>query len=90
MDQQLELLVKLLQFYKGRYDGLDLESKFNDACEDLISTGDLKRAVYIKFCIDNDIEPKIKKPVAPRSSSSSSSYTDDGCGGGRSYSRSSC
>jgi len=88
MDQQLELLTKLLAFYRGRYEGTDLESKFNDACEDLINTGDLKRAVYIKFCIDNDIEPKIKKPVAPRSSSSSS-YTDDGCGN-RGYTRSSC
>ena len=81
MDQQLELLAKLLQFYKGRYNGSELESKFNDACEDLVGTGDLKRAVYIKFCVTNDIEPKIKKP--------SSSYGNDGCGGG-SYRRSSC
>jgi hypothetical protein len=67
MDQQLELLAKLLQFYKGRYNGSELESKFNDACEDLVGTGDLKRAVYIKFCVTNDIEPKIKKPKAPSS-----------------------
>lgn len=88
MDQQLELLTKLLSFYKGRYSDKELETKFNDACEDLISTGDLKRAVYIKFCVDNDVEPKIKKPTPP--SSSSSSYGNDGCGGGSRYSRSFC
>ena len=86
MDQQLELLAKLLEFYKKRYEGTNLESKFNDACEDLVGTGDLKRAVYIKFCIANDIEPKIKKPTAP---SRPSTYGDDGCGRSG-YSRSSC
>ena len=90
MDQQIELLTKLLSFYRGRYEGSTLEAKFNEACDDLLSTGDLKRAVYIKFCIDNDIEPKIKKPVAPTRPSSSSGYSNDGCGSSRSYSRSSC
>ena len=88
MDQQLELLTKLLAFYKGRYSGAELETKFNDACEDLLSTGDIKKAVYMKFCVDNDVEPRVKKVVAPRPSSSSSSYGYDGCGGG--YRRSSC
>ena len=89
MDQQLELLTKLLAFYKGRYSGSELETKFNDACEDLLSTGDIKKAVYMKFCVDNDVEPRVKKVVTPRpSSSSSSSYGYDGCGGG--YRRSSC
>ena len=86
MDQQLELLAKLLQFYKGRYQGTDLESKFNDACEDLINTGDLKRAVYIKFCIENDIEPRINKKVTPTPKSSISRFPNDDS----SYSRSSC
>jgi len=90
MDQQLELLTKLLAFYKSRYSGAELETKFNDACEDLLSTGDIKKAVYMKFCVDNDIEPRVKKviPSSP-SSSSSSSYGYDGCGGGG-YRRSSC
>ncbi len=86
MDQQLQLLTKLLEFYKSRYTGNELETKFNDACEDLISTGDIKRGLYVKFCVDNNVEPKIKKPVPP---SSSSGYSSDGCGGG-SYRRSSC
>jgi hypothetical protein len=88
MDQQIELLEKLYNFYKSRYTGKELETKFNDACEDLVDTGDVKRAVYMKFCIENDIEPKLKKK-----SSSSSGYTSDGCGSGRmggGYSRSAC
>lgn len=92
MDQQQEeLLKKLLEFYKTRYSGTELETKFNDACEDLISTGDIKKAVYMKFCVDNDVEPRVKKVITPRpsSSSSSSSYGYDGCGGGG-YRRSSC
>lgn len=91
MDQQEELLKKLLEFYKKRYSGTELETKFNDACEDLISTGDIKKAVYMKFCVDNDVEPRVKKVITPSSSSSSSSssYGYDGCGGGG-YRRSSC
>jgi hypothetical protein len=89
MDQQLELLAKLLAFYKSRYSGKELETKFNDACEDLLSTGDIKKAVYMKFCVDNDVEPRVKKVVTP-SPSSSSSYGYDGCSGGGGYRRSSC
>jgi hypothetical protein len=92
MDQQLELLEKLYNFYRSRYTGKELETKFNDACDDLIDTGDIKRAVYMKFCIENDMEPKLKK----KSSSSSledfyhsSSSSSDPCSGGG-YSRSHC
>lgn len=90
MDQQIELLEKLYNFYKSRYTGKELETKFNDACGDLIDTGDIKRAVYMKFCIENDVEPKLKKKSS--SSSSSSGYVSDGCGGGYrgGYTRSAC
>ena len=87
MDQQVELLTKLLAFYKGRYNGAELENKFNDACEDLMNTGDVKKATYMKFCVDNDVEPRVKKVVSRPSSGSS--YVSDGCGGGG-YRRSSC
>lgn len=79
--QQEELLAKLADFYRRRYPSQsDFENKFNDAAEDLIDTGDIERTVYLTFCTENDIEPKIKKKKT--SSSSSSSYTSSGCGGG--------
>ena len=79
--QQEELLAKLADFYRRRYPSqYDFENKFNDAAEDLIDTGDIERTVYLTFCTENDIEPKIKKKKP--SSSSSSSYTSSGCGGG--------
>lgn len=79
--QQEELLAKLADFYRKRYPNQsDFEQKFNDAAEDLIDTGDIERTVYLTFCTENDIEPKIKKKKP--SSSSSSSYTSSGCGGG--------
>jgi hypothetical protein len=89
--QQEELLAKLADFYKRRYPSQsDFENKFNDAAEDLIDTGDVERTVYLTFCTENDIEPKIKKKKSSSSSSSSSSgYTGDGCGGGG-YSSSRC
>ena len=60
------------------------------AAEDLIDTGDVERTVYLTFCTENDIEPKIKKKKSSSSSSSSSSsYTSSGCGGGG-YSSSRC
>jgi hypothetical protein len=87
--QQEELLAKLADFYKRRYPSQsDFENKFNDAAEDLIDTGDIERTVYLTFCTENDIEPKIKKKKSS-SSSSSSSYTSSGCGGGG-YSSSRC
>ena len=85
--QQEELLAKLADFYRKRYSNqADFEQKFNDAAEDLIDTGDIERTVYLTFCTENDIEPKIKKKKSS-SSSSSSSYTSSGCGGGYSSSR---
>lgn len=88
MGEQNELMSRLLAFYSSRYNGKNLEDKFNNACEDLINTGDIKRATYIKFCVDNDIEPKIRI-IKPPTSSNDSGYTYDSCGSGRS-SRSSC
>lgn len=88
--QQEELLAKLADFYRKRYPNqADFEQKFNDAAEDLIDTGDVERTVFMVFCTENDIEPKIKKKKSSSSSSSSSSYTSSGCGGGG-YSSSHC
>lgn len=91
--QQIELLVKMLAFYKKRYasDQTTLENKFNAVCVDLIDTGDISTSVYVQFCVDNNIEPKVpkKKSSSSSSSSRSSSYTSSGCGGGG-YTRSSC
>ena len=88
--QQEELLAKLADFYKKRYPNQsDFEQKFNDAAEDLIETGDVEKTVFMVFCTENDIEPKIKKKKSSSSSSSSSSYYSSGCGGGG-YSRPSC
>ena len=71
MSQQLELLKTLLDFYKKRYAGFELEKKFNDACDDLIDAKDITHATYMEFCVKNDVEPKIKKKVISTSSSSS-------------------
>jgi hypothetical protein len=88
--QEQDLLIRLMNFYKKRYPNQsDFEQKFNDAVEDLIDTGDIKKGTYVTFCVDNDIEPKVKKKSSS-SSSSSSSYTDDGCGGGGRYTSSRC
>lgn len=85
--QQEQLLAKLADFYRKRYPNQsDFEQKFNDAAEDLIDTGDVEKTVFIVFCTENNIEPKIKKKKSS-SSSSSSGYTGDGCGGGYSSSR---
>jgi hypothetical protein len=84
--QEGDLLIRLMNFYKKRYTNqTEFEQKFNDAVEDLIDTGDIKKSTYVEFCIDNDIEPKIKKK-----SSGGSSYTSSGCGGGGGYTRSHC
>lgn len=79
----MELLSKLYTFYSSRYSGTELESKFNAAVEDLILAGDIKQSVYIKYCIDNNIEPTIKKRPTPTYSSG------DSCSSGRSF-RSTC
>ncbi len=82
--QEVELLDRLMNFYKKRYsEKSSFEKKFNDAVQDLISTGDIKKNEYIKFCIDNDIEPII--PNKP----STSNYTSSGCGSSG-YSSSRC
>lgn len=81
--QSSDLLMNMYNFYKKRYstNPLKMEEKFNDAVEDLISTGDIKKADYVSFCVTHDIEPKINKKSS--SSSSSSSYSSgDSCGGG--------
>jgi hypothetical protein len=84
--QEGDLLIRLMNFYKKRYTNqTEFEQKFNDAVEDLIDTGDIKKSTYVEFCIENDIEPKIKKK-----SSGGSSYTSSGCGGGGGYTRSHC
>lgn len=103
--QQEELLSKLAEFYKKRYqDQAEFEKKFNDAAEDLIETGDVERTVFLVFCTENDIEPRTKKkkvtpptPPTPKKSSTSSRSSSGSYQGtydkdpcGRGYSRSSC
>jgi len=92
--QSKDLLQKLYDFYKGRYNGKQLEDKFNTAVADLVATNDIERGTYVTFCIDNDIEPltggdvmKSKlKHITPRAS-----YSNDSCGMGSSrYSNDSC
>lgn len=87
-----DLLTKLLSFYSARYNGKSLETKFNDAVYDLVRTGDVKKATYLEFCIDNDIEPfvEVKAPTAPAPTPTIRRYNDDGCGGGGNYRRSHC
>lgn len=105
MTQSEELLKKLYDFYKGRYNGQALEDKFNSAVSDLVETNDIERGTYVTFCIENNIEPITKtskkelKHITPRSSysndscGSSSGYKNDSCGSGsssRSYRNDSC
>lgn len=84
--EQNQLLDKMLSFYKKRYTGKELENKFNSACEDVIISGDLSQVTYMSFCMDNNIEPIIKKKNKP--SKSSDDYNYGGCG--RSSYKSSC
>lgn len=77
--QGSELLSNMYNFYKRRYsqNQTEMEEKFNNAVEDLIGTGDIKKAEYVDFCVTHDIEPKVKKKEA------STTYSDP-CGhGGR-------
>lgn len=80
--EQNQLLDKMLSFYKKRYTGKELETKFNNSCEDIINSGDLSHSNYISFCMDNDIEPIIKKKS--KSVDTYSSY-GSGCGSSCSY-----
>ena len=89
MTQSEELLKRLYDFYKGRYTGQALEDKFNGAVADLVETNDIERGTYVKFCIDNDIEPKTKKETLLKHITPRSSYSNDSCGMG-SYSNDSC
>ena len=88
--QSSELLMNMYNFYKKRYasNQTNMETKFNDAVEDLIGTGDITKAEYMSFCVTHDIEPRVKKKSS--SSSSSSSYTGDSCGHGGGYTRGGC
>lgn len=77
---QSEILLNMYNFYKKRYSSnqAEMETKFNDAVEDLIGTGDITKVEYMNFCFTHDIEPKVKKKTK---TSSTTSY-GDGCGGG--------
>lgn len=88
--QSSDLLMNMYNFYKKRYSSnqTEMETKFNDAVEDLIGTGDITKAEYMSFCVTHDIEPRVKKKSS--SSSSSSSYTGDSCGHGGGYTRGGC
>lgn len=59
--ENIDLLNKLLSFYSARYTGKILEEKFNDAVYELVKSDDIKISDYIKFCIDNNIEPTVKE-----------------------------
>lgn len=80
MAQEVELLSKMLSFYKKRYstNSSTMEEKFNDAVEDLIETGDISKSVYIDFCVTHDIEPRIKKQK-PYTPPSTSTYNRSSC-----------
>lgn len=83
MTQSEELLKKLYDFYKGRYNGQALEDKFNSAVADLVETNDIERGTYVTFCIENDIEP-ITKGKSLKHIKTRSSYSNDSCGMGSS------
>jgi len=72
----MELLQQLYTFYSGRYTGKELETKFNAACDELVNAGDIKQPAYIKFCIDKDVEPIIRKVAKPVQQTS---YSRGGC-----------
>jgi hypothetical protein len=93
MSQEIDLLNKLYAFYSKRYQGTTLEEKFNAAVYDLVKTGDVQKATYMEFCVDNNIEPYVAPaaPVRPAPAPQPApTYYNDGCGGGGGYQRSSC
>jgi hypothetical protein len=93
MSQEIDLLNKLYVFYSKRYQGTTLEEKFNAAVYDLVKTGDVQKATYMEFCVDNNIEPYVAPaaPVRPAPAPQPApTYYNDGCGGGGGYQRSSC
>lgn len=77
----MELLQQLLDIYKRKHPA-DWENWFNRMAKDLIDTGDVTRAEYIRFCAQNDIFIKPKPTPKPPSYSSgcgSSTPTRSGC-----------
>lgn len=93
MSQEIDLLTKLYAFYSRRYNGTTLEEKFNAAVYDLVKTGDVQKATYMEFCVDNNIEPYVEPaaPVrpAPAPPQPQARYYDP-CSGGGAYTRSTC
>lgn len=95
MSQETELLKKLYDFYSKRYkDKSQMENKFNDSIVDLIETGDVRKATYYEFCVDNDVEPRrLEKPAVPRPNIpvDRPTYNEpDPCSRGGGWGRSSC
>lgn len=88
--QETDLLMNMYNFYKKRYanDQTTMEKKFNTACEDLISTGDISKKEYMSFCVTHDIEPVVAEITKKITTSSSSSSSVDSCG--RTTSRGGC
>ena len=76
----MELLQKMYDFYQRRYsdDQSEMEKRFNNAVEDLITTGDITKREYTEFCVTHDIEPKVKK----KSSDDNYTHSYDPCGNG--------
>lgn len=75
----MSLLQKMYDFYQKRYSDNqpEMEKRFNDAVEDLITTGDITKREYTEFCVTHDIEPKVKPKITY---TSGTSY--DPCSGG--------
>jgi len=81
--QEIELLKSLLNLYKKKYSGEELENRFTDTISDLIQTGDIQKSTYIQFAEENDLLPKVKKKTKIKR------FSDSGCGSGG-YTRSNC
>lgn len=49
----MSLLQKMYDFYQKRYSDNqpEMEKRFNDAVEDLITTGDITKREYTEFCV---------------------------------------
>ena len=81
----MDLLEQLFAFYTKRYEkGPEFESKFNSACADLITAGDIKMANYIRFCVGNDIEPLVEPKTTIKRKAKAKPNDRSGGYGGRS------